>query len=75
MFKLECKFNAKDIEKALMQAAAESITNKVRSIRCPEHGKYAKIIATGRTPKNLKFNVSGCCQKLIDEVTAKLGAS
>jgi len=74
MFKLECTFNAKDLEKAVMQAAAEGITKKVRSIRCPEHGQYAKIVATGRSSKDLDFKVSGCCQKLIDEVTSKLGA-
>jgi hypothetical protein len=73
MFKLECKFDAKDLEKAIMQTAAESITEKVRSIRCPEHGQHAKIVARGRSSKNLTFDVSGCCEKLISEVQAKLG--
>lgn len=73
MLKLECKFNAKDQEKAVMKAATEGIVKRVRSIRCPEHGEHAKIVATGRNSKDLSFRVSGCCQHLIDTVTGKLG--
>ena len=72
MFKVDFKFNADDLEKAVMQAAAEEITKRVRNVRCPEHGEYARIVARGRSTKDIKFDVSGCCEKLIEEVQRKL---
>ncbi len=72
MFKVDFKFNAKDLEKAIMQAAAEEITKRVRNVRCPEHGEYARIVASGRSSKDMKFDVSGCCESLIKEVERKL---
>lgn len=74
MFELKCDFdfNGDDLEKAVLKAAAESVTKTVRSMRCPTHGQGAKIIAKGRNVDNLNFQISGCCDELIEAVKAKL---
>ncbi len=64
MVKIKLDFNADELQKAIME--------KVRTIRCPDHGKYAKIVAKGRSPKNMNFEVSGCCDKLIETVQNNL---
>jgi hypothetical protein len=53
---------------AVHKAVAEAIMQEVKKVRCPEHGQYAKIVAKG----NDKFEVSGCCDKLIADVKARL---
>lgn len=60
------------IEKAAFQIAKDVITKKVGSVRCSEHGSGAKIVAKGSELSNLTFNVSGCCDKLIEEIQRKL---
>ena len=53
---------------AVQKAATEAMIQQVKNVRCPEHGQYAKIVAKG----NDKFEVSGCCDKLIADVKARL---
>ncbi len=72
MFELRLEFDGKDLEKAVFQAAAEAFTKTVRSMRCPTHGEGAKVIAKGRNTDTLNFQISGCCEELIEAVKAKL---
>ena len=72
MAMVEWNFDAAKIQKAVMAKAADYLIKKVQNIRCPEHGQAARIVATGSNVKNLDFEVSGCCKKLIEEVNAKL---
>jgi hypothetical protein len=60
------------LEAAIMQSVSDSIKKSVGSVRCPEHGTAPKIVGKGRSLNNLSFEVSGCCQKLIDSVKARL---
>jgi len=81
MFELRFELNGKRVdpknvgdalESAVLDHIRETITKQVGSVRCPEHHSAAKIIAKGNNLSNLSFNISGCCQKLIDAVQAKL---
>jgi hypothetical protein len=60
------------LEAAVLRSISDSIKKSVGSVRCPEHGKSPKIVCKGRSVSNLSFEVSGCCQKLMDTVRAKL---
>lgn len=60
------------LEAAIMQSVGDSIKKSVGSVRCPEHGASPKIMCKGRNLSNLSFEVSGCCQKLMDSVKARL---
>ena len=60
------------LTKAVLGKVQERIKKTVGSARCPEHGSTAKITCKGRSADQLSFEVSGCCQKLIDSVKAKL---
>lgn len=62
------KIDINAVQKAAAAAAAEAIIQQVKNVRCPEHGQYAKIVAKGTD----KFEVSGCCDRLIADVTARL---
>lgn len=60
------------LTKAMLVTVKNHIKKEVGSIRCAEHGSSAQIVAKGRDLANLSFTVSGCCQKLIDNVTKRL---
>jgi hypothetical protein len=72
MFRIDYKFDAKVLERAVLKAAADEITKRVRNVRCGEHGTYAQIVARGSTVKNLSLDVWGCCPQLIADVRSKL---
>jgi len=60
------------LESAMLQSVQDSIAKSVGSARCPEHGQKPKIKVKGRNLDSLTFEVSGCCDSLIDEVKRKL---
>lgn len=60
------------LEAAVLQAATSEIQKKVGACRCPEHGEAPKMIGKGRSVDKLNFEISGCCDKLIEEVKRKL---
>lgn len=60
------------LESAMLQTVQDSIAKAVRSARCPEHGQKPRISVKGRNLDSLKFEVSGCCDSLIEEVKRKL---
>lgn len=60
------------LESLVLQAATSEIQKKVGSCRCPDHGEFPKLVGKGRSVDKLNFEVSGCCEKLIEEVKHKL---
>ena len=56
----------------MLRGVKNHITSKVGSVKCPDHGSEARILAKGTDLSHLTFEVSGCCSKLIDEVKRKL---
>lgn len=60
------------LESALLQSVQETITRSVGSARCAQHGQRPKIKVKGRKLDSLSFEVSGCCDQLIDTVKKKL---
>jgi hypothetical protein len=45
----------------------DSITKKLSQIKCPEHGGVPKVTAEGNSLDNVKWQISGCCEKLREE--------
>jgi hypothetical protein len=81
MFKLHFELNGQRVDsrtignaihKAIIEKVTERITKAVGSVRCPDHGSAARIVAKGNDLSHLTFAVSGCCDKLISEVKARL---
>ena len=70
------KVNADRVGNALEAEALKNISgqikDKLRGIKCPEHGKAPKLIVKGRNLDNLSFEVAGCCDALIERVKEKL---
>jgi (p)ppGpp synthase/HD superfamily hydrolase len=63
---------ANELDKAMMNRTAEYVKNKVSSIRCPDHGQQPKIKVKGKNLENLSFEISGCCQTLIEKARKEL---
>lgn len=60
------------LESAMLRGVRDHVTKRLSGVRCPDHGSAPAVVARGRTLKELTFEVSGCCQKLIDVTEAKL---
>ena len=60
------------LEQAMFKTVSDSIRQKVGQVRCPEHGSAPSIVMRGRDLTSLEATVSGCCDKLIGAVKAKL---
>jgi hypothetical protein len=60
------------LEKAVLESVQNSIKKSVGSVRCPDHGESPKIVVKGRNLDNLSFEVSGCCEALIEQVKKRL---
>jgi hypothetical protein len=56
------------IVKDAMEALKEQISDKLKRVQCPDHYQHPKVIISGSI-SNPKFEIKGCCQKLIDEAT------
>lgn len=64
--------NVKDVlESAILSQVAESIKKSVGNLRCTEHGQAPRIKVKGCNLDNLSFDISGCCNDLIEKVRAK----
>jgi hypothetical protein len=60
------------LEQAILQQISEQVSTTLRSVQCSEHGQYAKVTVKGQSLEKLSFEVSGCCQALVDQCIAKL---
>ena len=60
------------LESAMLQSVQNSISKSIGSARCSEHNQRPKIKVKGRNLDSLKFEVSGCCDSLIEKVKRKL---
>jgi hypothetical protein len=56
----------------VIEAATQDIRHKIGSCRCPMHGKYPTVVAKGRDVSKLSLEVSGCCDRLIEDVKHRL---
>jgi len=60
------------LEAAMLVSIKDSIQKSVGNLHCSEHGQRAKIKAKGRSIDSLSFEVSGCCDALIEKVKKKI---
>jgi hypothetical protein len=60
------------LESTVLKSVQESIIKSVGSAQCPEHGQRPKVKVKGRNLDSLSFEVSGCCDQLIETVKKKL---
>jgi hypothetical protein len=67
------KFDGEAFKKKAMTAALDAVTRKIEGIRCPVHGKKAKV-AGKMDGTNFTWDVSGCCDELVAKVRAALKA-
>ena len=71
MFDIKIDFDERKFRDVVNKAAKDAIKKKVSSIRCPIHGQSAKVTFKRKLGSNMDFEVSGCCQQLIDRVTTR----
>jgi hypothetical protein len=61
-----------ELEKAILSEVAANVKKALGSVTCPEHGQRPKVIVKGRDIKNLPWEVTGCCQKLVETAMKRL---
>jgi len=62
-------------ERAILRQIQRSIEERVGALRCPEHGAFPKLTATGSRADTLEFDLTGCCQDLLAKTAARLEPS
>ena len=60
------------IEKAILKGIEETVAKKLNAVVCRQHGNRPSVICKGKSAQSLKFEISGCCQSLIDAAKSKL---
>jgi hypothetical protein len=60
------------IEAAVLSNVSDHLKKAVGSVRCSEHGESPAIKVKGRNLENLSFEISGCCEALVEHVKEKL---
>lgn len=60
------------VDEATRKKIAEFIDRRVGDFRCPDHDKAPTIVVKGDDLENMAFEVTGCCNKLIQMTKEKL---
>ena len=81
MISIEYKINGKkvrpehfgnELEKAVLAQADDEIKKRLSSVVCKEHNERPTVNVVGNSVSELSYEINGCCQKLIEDATAKL---
>ena len=59
-------------ERAVLKQIEQSIRDRVGGLRCPDHDASPRLTATGSRADAMEFELSGCCQELMDRTTTSL---
>ena len=60
------------IEQAMLSEITNSVNKSLYSVSCPTHHQKPKVLIKGKNLNNLSFEISGCCDELIQKSVAKL---
>ncbi|HCG6989503.1 hypothetical protein [Vibrio parahaemolyticus] len=60
------------IDEAILDGFVDNVKETVGSIHCKEHGKMPEITINGNSLDDLRINVTGCCNGVIQQVQSKL---
>ncbi len=60
-------------EREILLAAYSNIVARLAEVKCPVHGEAPRVLAQGDNAKSLTIEVSGCCDKLVEEAEGRLG--
>jgi hypothetical protein len=53
------------IEGQIRHAAVDQVVERVRQVKCPEHGKAVEVSEVKETPQGFSFEFTGCCDQAI----------
>lgn len=63
------------VQKGVYVEVEKALRTALGSVRCPDHGKEPTVIVSGSALDQLKYEVTGCCDKLILAVKKQLATS
>lgn len=61
-----------ELERAFMVEVKDNIEKAIRGVRCTEHHQGPTVTVRGKKLDQLRIEVSGCCDDLIDRVSRRL---
>lgn len=59
-------------DKALARQIADNVSKKLSSVSCPTHGGRPEVVVKGRGLDDLRFEVHGCCEDLVQRSLKQL---
>lgn len=59
-------------DKQQLQTIVNSVIDRVEDMRCEEHKETPRFLLYGDTIDDLSLEVHGCCEKLVEQVNARL---
>lgn len=60
------------LEAVVLQNLQKHVIETVGTVRCNTHGQSPKITVKGKDLEHLSFEVTGCCDSVIEQVKSKL---
>lgn len=64
--KVDPRNMADALEAAMLGSVQKTVTRRLATVRCPVHGAAPTVVCSGASLGDLSFQVTGCCQALID---------
>lgn len=62
-----------DLERDALGLATQQLQQRADKIRCPTHGKAARVHYAGKHGDRLSYDIEACCAAHRDRVTSALG--
>lgn len=62
------------LERTVMAQLEKVVSGAVGNTRCPIHKESGEVLLTGKSLDKLEFQVSGCCDELVEIIEGKLSS-
>ena len=63
---------AGELEPAILKETGDRVAKALASVTCPEHGQRPKVTIKGQTLNDLSWEITGCCDALVQLALKKL---
>ena len=66
------KFDGDAFKKKATKAVQDAMTKRLEAVRCPVHGRTARVTPKTGSGSNIEWDIHGCCDELVEQVKAAL---
>lgn len=62
----------KHLEESVKDAAIDGLRQQISQLRCPVHGKAAKLVVGRQTGSKMEMKIEACCDQLLQRAQQAL---